>query len=83
MHSNLVINGNAYLNPLLDHSTRGHSRLSPSAAHRWMLCPASVPFQKKLGIISQSSEYAAEGTAVHEIIERCLKDGAEPIDFIG
>ena len=48
-----------------------------------MLCPASVPFQKKLGIISQSSEYAAEGTAVHEIIERCLKDGAEPIDFIG
>ena len=56
MHSNLVINGNAYLNPLLDHSTRGHSRLSPSAAHRWMLCPASVPFQKKLGIISTLSE---------------------------
>ena len=83
MHSNLVINGNAYLNPLQDHTARGHSRLSPSGAHRWMLCPASVPFQKKLGIISQSSEYAAEGTAVHEIIERCLKDGAEPIDFIG
>ena len=83
MHSNLVINGNAYLNPLQDHTARGHSRLSPSGAHRWMLCPASVPFQKKLGIISESSEYAAEGTAVHEIIERCLKDGAEPIDFIG
>ena len=80
MHSN-NLNGNTY--PLADHSTRGHSRLSPSGAHRWIRCPASVPFQKKLGIISESSEYAAEGTAVHEIIERCLKDGAEPIDFIG
>ena len=87
MHSNNLngnanaLNGNTY--PLADHTARGHSQLSPSAAHRWMLCPASVPFQKKLGIISESSEYAAEGTAVHEIIERCLKDGAEPIDFIG
>ena len=89
MHSNSIMN-NGYANalnsnayPLQDHTARGHSRLSPSGAHRWMLCPASVPFQKKLGIISESSEYAAEGTAVHEIIERCLKDGAEPIDFIG
>ena len=76
MHSNSIMS-NGYALPLQDHSTRGHADLSPSAAHRWMLCPASVPFQK------QSSEYAAEGTAVHEIIERCLKDGAEPIDFIG
>ena len=89
MHSSTIINnGNAnVLNsntyPLQDHTARGHADLSPSAAHRWIRCPASVPFQKKLGIISQSSEYAAEGTAVHEIIERCLKDGAEPIDFIG
>ena len=51
MHSNSIINnGNTY--PLADHTARGHSRLSPSGAHRWMLCPASVPFQKKLGIIS-------------------------------
>ena len=82
MHSNSIMN-NGYALPLQDHTARGHSRLSPSGAHRWIRCPASVPFQKKLGIISESSEYAAEGTAVHEIIERCLKDGAEPIDFIG
>ena len=82
MHSNSIMN-NGYALPLQDHAARGHSQLSPSGAHRWIRCPASVPFQKKLGIISQSSEYAAEGTAVHEIIERCLKDGAEPIDFIG
>ena len=61
MHSS-NLNGNTY--PIADHTARGHADLSPSAAHRWMLCPASVQFQKALGIISQSSEYAAEGTAV-------------------
>ena len=66
MHSNSIMN-NGYALPLQDHSTRGHSQLSPSAAHRWIRCPASIQFQKKLGIISQSSEYAAEGTAVNAV----------------
>ena len=42
-----------------------HALLSPSSAHRWALCPGSVPFTKD--IPEERSVYAAEGTLAHAL----------------
>lgn len=45
----------------------GHRKLSPSGAHRWMNCPASVNF---IGDESSTTNMAAmKGTAAHKIVE--------------
>lgn len=44
-----------------------HALLSPSAAHRWMICPASVGFTKDMPNVSSS--YAEEGTKAHRLCE--------------
>lgn len=49
-----------------------HAKLSPSGAHRWMNCPASVVLEE--GYPDTSSAYAAEGTAAHEIASKLLTD---------
>lgn len=52
-----------------------HAVLSPSAAHRWLSCPASVrltaELEQDLGhdVVHSDSPYAAEGTLAHEIAE--------------
>lgn len=58
-----------------------HALLSPSAAHRWMRCPASVP----LSTIAEdtSSIYADEGTAAHELASIVLVNGSKTSDYIG
>lgn len=54
-----------------------HAKLSPSGAHRWMNCPASVVLEE--GYPDVGSSYAAEGTAAHEIASRILtEDDYEP-----
>lgn len=58
-----------------------HAKYSPSGAHRWMRCPASL--YATLHIESPSTEFAAEGTLLHEIIELCLDLGLEAEDFLG
>lgn len=58
-----------------------HARYSPSAAHRWMRCPASLRACE--GVPDVTTEFAAEGTLLHEIIELCLDLGLEPEDFLG
>lgn len=45
-----------------------HAVLSPSAAERWISCPASV-LVEKTGGTHQESIYAAEGTAAHALAE--------------
>ena len=45
----------------------GHALLAPSAAHRWMRCPGSVPMSKGIG--DTGSSYAAEGTWAHKLAE--------------
>lgn len=58
-----------------------HARLSPSAAERWTTCPGSVSKESKFEDFT--SEFASEGTAMHEVRERCLNTGKNVEDFIG
>ena len=57
-------------------------RLRPSAASRWIACPASakltmqVPYQ-------ESGEAAKIGTAIHALAETCFQLDTDPIDFVG
>jgi hypothetical protein len=44
-----------------------HAVLSPSAAERWIECPASVRFSRQFR--NESSVYAEEGTCAHELGE--------------
>lgn len=48
-----------------------HARLSPSAAERWLSCPASIRMEESLvgEGVHQESSYATEGTAAHELGE--------------
>lgn len=47
--------------------------LRPSAAHRWMRCPASP--RLSLGLPDDPGEAAKDGTAAHLLAEWCLKNG--------
>jgi len=49
-----------------------HAMLSPSGAHRWMACPASVVLEEPYP--DTSSAYAAEGTVAHEIASKLLTE---------
>lgn len=51
-----------------------HSLLSPSSAHRWMICPGSAALCRDLP--PEQSEYAAEGTAAHALAESILRGTA-------
>lgn len=47
-----------------------HARLSPSSAHRWIHCPASVLLAEDAGQVpDEDSAYAAEGTRAHVLAE--------------
>lgn len=47
-----------------------HARLSPSSAHRWLHCPASVLLAEDAGQVpDEDSAYAAEGTRAHVLCE--------------
>lgn len=57
-----------------------HAQLSPSSAARWMACPGSVALSRD--IPNNSSAYADEGTAAHELAAKCLTDGSSAQDCI-
>jgi hypothetical protein len=50
-----------------------HAVYAPSSAHRWTVCTASAEAIARLPE-QEEGEEAAEGTAAHEEIERCLKE---------
>lgn len=54
-----------------------HARLSPSAAHRWMSCPASLRASDQVHDGASESVYALEGTTAHELgeIRACERFG--------
>lgn len=58
-----------------------HSSIGASSAYRWMLCPGSVRLCAT--VPKRTTGYASEGTAAHELCERCLRDGSEPAEHFG
>ena len=54
------------------HEQRAHAKLSPSSAHRWLRCPASIEACRD--IKDTSSIHAEEGTAAHELAETVLRN---------
>ena len=56
-----------------------HALLSPSAAERWINCPASVFLNKD--IPDEGSVYADEGTAAHTIMELAGKEYFKGFEF--
>lgn len=66
---------------MTSHADRGHARLAPSAAHRWMNCPGSVKACE--GIPDGGSAFADEGTAAHMLAETCLENGTDAAHYAG
>lgn len=58
-----------------------HALLSPSSAYTWIECGASTAAQ--IGQPDESSEYADEGTAAHELGKWCLNSGEDAEQHIG
>tara|TARA_R110000765_G_scaffold208631_2_gene313764 strand:- start:689 stop:2185 length:1497 start_codon:yes stop_codon:yes gene_type:complete len=58
-----------------------HSSLGPSATSRWMNCPGSIDACKDYP--RETNEFAAQGTAAHEVAEKCLKSGDDAADWAG
>jgi len=58
-----------------------HSERSPSTAHRWRLCRASV--QAERGLPDTAGEEAIQGTVFHEVAADCLEVGIDPHHFVG
>lgn len=58
----------------------GHATLSPSASRRWLSCTASAGAAGS----DESSSFADEGTAAHELGARCLLvPGVDAKEYIG
>ena len=59
-----------------------HAKLSPSKRVRWANCPGSIREEARYPETA-SSPSARAGTADHALLEKCVKGGLEPHDFIG
>lgn len=62
-------------------ATALHATLGASSAHRWIPCPGSIRMSK--GMPNESSVYAREGSAAHEIGEMALKECKNAINYLG
>ena len=60
-----------------------HSPIGASSAERWMNCPGSVTLAQQVQEKEAPSVYAAEGTAAHDLAEKCLVAGIPPSAFLG
>ncbi|QTP33510.1 hypothetical protein B7759_02104 [Burkholderia glumae] len=60
---------------------QAHALLSPSSAYTWIECAASTAAQ--IGQPDESSEYADEGTAAHELGKWCLTENRDAESYLG
>lgn len=58
-----------------------HAQLSPSKAHRWVLCPGSIREEAKYPDTSGAA--AVDGTHSHTLLERALTDDLDPTVYVG
>lgn len=58
-----------------------HAVLSASGAYRWLACPGSIRMCE--GIPSVSSVYAQEGTAAHNVADKCFRMGWDAKQLLG
>lgn len=58
-----------------------HASLPPSAAARWLACPGSI--QAAQGMPDESSPFAREGTAAHELAAWANEANADPSRYEG
>lgn len=61
--------------------TRAHALLSASGADRWMQCPPSARLEDDLP--ESRSEFADEGTFLHNLTEACLGKGLDVAQMCG
>lgn len=67
----------------VNHADRDHAFLSASGAKIWLTCPPSARFAEPYADPADTSEYAAEGTIAHELVELLFRvdrgghDGAD------
>jgi len=64
-----------------------HARLSAAGSSMWMNCSGSIVaqevFREQHPDFDDSSEFAAEGTAVHILGETCLINGSDAKNYLG
>lgn len=60
---------------------RAHALLSPSSAYCWINCKASTAAQ--IGQPDDSSEFADDGTASHELARWCLDNNTDASAYMG
>jgi len=62
--------------------TTPHSKIGASTCERWWNCPGSVAACAVLPP-QPESPYAKEGTAAHELGERCLLENKDAVELVG
>lgn len=67
---------------MTDHGSRAHSVWSASATARNWQCPGALALGR-FAPAQKETIHSARGTAAHQAAEKCLRSGANALDFLG